>query len=249
MVDLLAASPAARTRSAYAIPRWVMGLLVFDLALGVVYVAHFLAGRPSQFLTHLIDLDGEANFPTWWASMQWFLAAVGATIAILPRLDRHRIRTWFLGVLPLFLLAFSVDEVAMIHETLGQRSDVLLPAGSRAATTGLFHTTGLWMVMLGIPTAIALIVTLAAIVPLIRAPRAWRLLGVGLAVFMTGAVGAEVFSNFTTAGTFGEVVQVTIEEMLEFVGSTLVLWGAWRLARASGFRLDLATFAATEDDR
>ena len=58
-----------------SIPRFIIVLFAVDLALGLVYLAYFLIGHPYEPLARLIDLDGEANLPTWYSSIQWFCVA------------------------------------------------------------------------------------------------------------------------------------------------------------------------------
>jgi hypothetical protein len=41
------------------------------------------------------------------------------------------------------------DEVATLHERLGNKLDIFLPGGSRQNT--LFSTTGIWMFAIGVP--------------------------------------------------------------------------------------------------
>ena len=57
-------------------------------------------------------------------------------------------RSWLLAVLPLVFLALSVDEVARIQEWIGERTDILLPGGSRANTP--LPETGIWMFVVGV---------------------------------------------------------------------------------------------------
>ena len=47
-------------------------LLAADLAMGAVYVADFVLGHPLGALSQFINLDNEANLPTWYSSVQLF---------------------------------------------------------------------------------------------------------------------------------------------------------------------------------
>lgn len=216
------------------LPRWGAVLVAADVTLASVYVLYFLIGRPSGTIAHLIDLDGEANLPAWYVAMQLFLVALLLAIVARRRMDRSRRRTWAVAALPVAFLLMSVDEVAEVHETVGRLSDVFFPGGVRSAPLG---TTGLWVVVVGVPFVIAMIVLLRMAIPLVRSPRAWMLLGAGLGVFLTGAVGVELLSNLVRPDTAAGVAQITVEELLELVGGTLSAWGAWSLAEEVGFVL------------
>lgn len=90
-----------------------------------------------DWLTKMFDLDTEKNVPTWFASILWFLVAVGAGAsylaerlppmhpldnqaqAMIPPGDaKDRLGVVWLIIAFVFLVA-SCDEVATIHEEVG----------------------------------------------------------------------------------------------------------------------------------
>jgi hypothetical protein len=212
------------------IPRVVAFLFGLDLGLALVYFANYLLGRPVDPLTTFIDLDGEANLPTWYASIQWFGVSAALWVFAERQFVRSQIRSWLLVLLPAVFLAFSLDEVAGVHEWVGGRSDALLPSGTRAASP--FATTGIYFIVIGAPFVILFAGLIIAIRPYLgRFPRAFALLAAGMGVFMTGAIAFDVVSNFVTRDSLPGVVQITVEELTEMVGATVVLWGAFELLR------------------
>jgi hypothetical protein len=222
-----------RGPAGHAIPAFVVVLLGVDLAFAIAFAGYFMLGQPFRTLIPFIDLDGEANLPTWYASIQWF--CVGSVFWVFAdrNVVRDRIRSWPLVLLPVIFVAFSLDEVAAIHEFLGVLSDHLLPTGSRYAT--LLSSTGLFFLVVGIPFAIlfaALVVSLRPL--LVRSARGARLLVVGMSLFLFAAVGIDALSNFVTPGTFEGMLQVTVEELTEMVAATLVLWSGYELIRDPG---------------
>src|SRR5690606_22237869 len=132
----------------WPVPSLILWLYACDLGLAALYVANAWLGEPSYQLTQWLDLDGEQNIPTWYSSMQWFLAAalLGLFVQSAPVQPLRRL---LLAILPLTFLAMSLDEVAGIHEWLGVKSDALLPDGDRAAS--LFSANGVWVLVIGVP--------------------------------------------------------------------------------------------------
>lgn len=216
-----------------SVPRFIWVLIAIDLALGLAYLAYFLIGHPYEPLTKLIDLDGEANLPTWYSSVLWFGVAYLTWVFAQRHVVRSRIRTWFLFALPLVFVLFSLDEVAQIHEHVGVLSDALLPSGTREAT--LVSRTGLFFLFVGVPFVIVFIGLLAAVRPfLAERPGAFLKLVAGMAVFVFAAVGLDALSNFTTEGSLAAIVQVLVEEVTEMIAATIVLWGAYELVSEAG---------------
>jgi hypothetical protein len=222
----------ARTKP---IPGGIRLLLAIDLALTIVYFGLFALGDPIPGVGRKFDLNGESNLPTWYASAQWLVVALLLAIVARRAVHRDRRRTWVIVLLPLMFLAMSIDEVAAIHEALGDLSDALLPSGTRAGTP--LHTTGLWILILGIPAIVAIAGLLTAVWPLLRGRPGVGLIVAGVGAFLFGAVGLESLSNLVSPGTAGAVLQVAAEETVEAVAATVVLFGAWLLAISFGFEL------------
>ena len=214
-------------------PRWVVGLIAIDVGLTLLYLIDYALGRPFAPLSHFIDLDGEANLPTWWSSIQWFCVAAAFWVFAIRNVERRPSRSWLLLVLPAIFLAFSLDEVATIHEYVGYMSDVLLPNGER--DTSLVSHTGLFFILFGVPFAILFAGLVTAILPfLARLPRARDRLVAGMALMLIASIGIEALSNLLVPGSPAATLQIAVEEMSEMIGSTFVLWGSVALAQALG---------------
>jgi hypothetical protein len=67
----------------------------------------------------LFDLDGEANIPTWYSSIQLSLAALCAFGCGALERALGSARSWQWGLVGAVLLYASVDEVAQLHEEVG----------------------------------------------------------------------------------------------------------------------------------
>jgi hypothetical protein len=202
-----------------AVPRFVWVLFAIDAALGAAYLADWAVGHPSETFAHLVDLDGERNLPTWYASTLWFSAAA-ILFGVADRYaTRSSIRSWTLWLLPALYLAFSMDETIQVHEAVGTFSDVLLPGGTRDAT--VVHVTGVYGLVVGVPFLIAFgLLILSARPYLRRPPGALTKVVIGMVLMMTGAVGFEFLSNFVVEGSLPAILEIYVEESLEMIGAT-----------------------------
>jgi hypothetical protein len=217
----------------YPVPAVVRGLFAVDLVLVALYALDRLVGQPSWFLSHFVDLNGEANLPTWASSCQ--LAGVAALLFLtLPRHERNSRSRRAIAALGLLLLFLSLDEVASIHEWLGVLSDRYLLGGARKGTS--FARTGLWMVAL-VPAVILWVGWFVR--PLLEGafrPTAVRRLGLlGLVALLASAGGVEVVSNFVGWESVAGILMTMLEEGGEMVGATLMFWAAllvWQVAPA-----------------
>lgn len=220
------------------IPSVILIFLLIDLSLSAGYLFDTMAGHPFGAITSFIDLNGEQNLPTWYSSVQWYSVAALLAVFAWRNVSLRRLRSWLLLALPLVFLFFSLDEVAQIHEWLGDQSDRLLP-GSDRANTPFFHT-GIWMFVLGLP----FLVLFAALIYSMRiyfrrTPGALvRMLG-GMAVMLGGSIGIETLHNFVDSDSILGALQIAAEEMCEMLGATLILWGSYELLRGHGLAWSL----------
>ena len=134
----------------------------------------------------------------------------------------------FLWLLPLVFLAMSADEVVQLHERIGAESDGLLLGGTRAGTA--LPESGIWFIVVGVPFVVAIIALFATIRPYLRRPSgALARIVVGLALLVSGATGGDFVANFLDPGSPAAILEILVEEMLEMVGATVILWGGVEL--------------------
>jgi hypothetical protein len=200
-----------------------------DFALVLAYGINLFISPMYSKTYELLNLNGEANLPTWFSSMQWFYAAVLFGHFSYRNFKRNDVRTWWLALLALMFLMLSLDEVAQVHEWLGSRSDALLPGGTRNDT--VFHQTGFWIVLLGVPF---LVVFLAIAVSIRRylsqSPGAFAKLVIGMGIMLFGSLVVEAMANFVVARSMLHAVQISFEELFEMVGITTIVWAGYQLA-------------------
>jgi hypothetical protein len=129
------------------------------------------------------------------------------------------------------LVATSIDETSSMHERIGVLFEGLV--GSREHT--IFHHTGPWFVIVGLPFGVVVMLLLRRLsaflaeVPWTRV----RLLS-GFGLLLLGAVGVEGLTNFLIPPSSFAVKLasadymrlVAIEEGLEMLGGSVLLWTA-----------------------
>lgn len=202
----------------------------------VLVVLHFLSyaflGKPLR----VFDLNAEGNVPTWWSSVQLLMTGLFLGLVALRncRVDRM---FWLLGFLAAVFVLMSMDEASGLHEKFGKLIDNVLVQRSDT----IFHYTGLWFLVLGVPFVILMIWILHQLSRLLDQVPGTRLcLLLGFAVLLIGAVGIEATSNFAVSresvktGLESQVASfelvVILEEFFEMTGGSLLLWASFLFA-------------------
>lgn len=210
------------------IPTPVRVLLLADITMVALYVLDTALGHPYRPFTGLVDLDGEANLPSWYSSGQLLVLGLLLGVFAVIRPNRLTIRSWPLFALPALCLFLSLDEVAQIHEWLGKKSDVLFATGTRKGS--LFPHTGIWMFLLGPPFLIVVALLWRAFSSSLRGrERVVRLYLIGFFMYAASALGIEILANVVSPGGVASVVQVACEELGEMLGVTLLVWATLEL--------------------
>lgn len=219
------------------IPKFIVCFFLFDLALASLYVINAKLGYPHQFLTSLVDLAGEANLPSWYSSIQLFI--VSALLAVAPYKMYHKkdMKFWVLLIMSVAFALMSLDEIAQIHEWLGGMSDLLLPGGTRKNT--VFHITGIWMLLIGIPFSIFMLGLVFCLKRYTKIKRPiFNKFIIGLIIFMGSANGTEILSNFIYSSGKAKIIRICFEEFGEMVGVTILMWAAYEFVLSHNFSLD-----------
>jgi len=231
------------------IPAGICVLFAADIALVVAPTLDYLVGSPFSAVRNWLSLDSEFSLPAWYSSMQWFCAAM--LFGLIPAyLWKRRLPgMWALAALALLCLVFSIDEILGIHEWLGRQSDALLPHGHRDHT--LFSRTGIWPIVIGLPVVAILAALLLSLkrVYTRSGKHACRRLVAGVIVMFSGALLVELANNFMETAVAGgglALLQVVVEEFLEMVGVTVIIWAAYDFTVAHGFALSVPSGAIAE---
>lgn len=98
-----------------------------------------------------------------------------------------------------------------------------------------FPRTGVAVILFGIPFAVAVALLFVRLRPLLGdAGGPFLKLAVGMAAVLVGAIGVDALSNLVVPSSTIAGITVLVEEMLELGGATIVLWGAYDIAREIG---------------
>ena len=168
--------------------------------------------RPSS-LMRLFNLDGEANVPTWIATVQLLIASgLLWALAQAPGVN-YRARWKLLSFLFLYI---SLDEASQMHEML------IYPLREGLGLGGMFYFA--WVVP-AIPVAAFLVYWYWA--PVMSVPGSVKAMAIGSAAsYLSGALGIEMIGGAWADARGGHnvtyAVLTSLEELLELAG--VALW-------------------------
>ena len=185
-----------------------------------LWIYHYRVVELHWLWLQLFDVDQENNLPTWFS--QFLLILASALLWICAGKETAEKRPfhghWY--VLSAGFLLMAIDEVAGMHESI---NSVIIMTWAKPAAF------------------LVLVIGLAFVPFLLQLPRATALLfGVAGAVFLTGAVGAEIGGNAmvrdSLENTLGYKLNTMAEESLEMFGVILFLWALLRYMGGPGAR-------------
>ena len=210
------------------IPTLIVVALVVDVALIGAFMADRLFDHPmGAHVRRVLDAAEESSLITWYSTVKLFLVGWWLLTLTLAFARMGTPRTWLSGLLTTGFFILSIDEAAMIHEAVGFVMDrAWLPTRDRK-DTALFHQTGIWVLVV-VPVMAILLWMVISMARIWRNPGATRLFILGVIVFLGGA-GSDFLGNFTAGSGPLDTLQVAIEEYLEMVGVTMILWAVHRL--------------------
>ncbi|OGW78005.1 MAG: hypothetical protein A3C51_01660 [Omnitrophica bacterium RIFCSPHIGHO2_02_FULL_46_20] len=183
-------------------------------------IINILLGEPSKSITRLIDMDTEANIPTWFSSILLFIAAFFAyRCSFLSKTHQNGKTIW--QVLSLWLLVMSCDEVATIHEQVGFLINKYIFKFSRPGS----HT---WLLMIG-PLAVIIVLSIGIKIKkyLNDSTKAARLLIIGALIYFFGSIVLESTLGFLSSNHLDILrrVEAMLEESFEMVGVIIFISG------------------------
>jgi hypothetical protein len=196
----------------------VCGILLLVLSNVVCYILKFVANHPRIHNFTMINLDEEANIPTYVSSC--LLLASGCLLGVIALGEKKRDSAFFRHWIILSLLFFymSLDEAAGIHEHLNGPINEWLDVG------GVFYYGAV------IPGIIALLFLLVAYFRFWMAlpPRTKYLFLVSGVLYVGGVIGLEMVggrhASLYGTKTLRYGLLATVEETLEFAGISLFLY-------------------------
>ena len=187
-------------------------ILAASLAGRLLYVSGYLQSFDFT-INELLNVDAEANPPTWFAAMQLFAAGLLALSLAELRNDTQR-WGWYLVAGTLTLM--SLDEVSSLHEELGR------PLRDALGTSGIFYFA--W-VLVAIPFVITMAVVLRRLLSSL-AKQERRLFFAASGLYFCGAIGGEMVSGIVADDqeSVGYVFITHVEEGLEYLGVAMLIY-------------------------
>lgn len=218
------------------IPAFIMLFFIMDVLMGGVFLVQIAFPRMVNIAGNMIDMDGERNLTTWYSSLQLFLIGFLLAGFVYHKFDRSRTEAWALLLVPAMFFFLSLDEAAQIHEKVGRYMDTM--AGKHAGQRAIFDRTGGWMVVC-VPMLIGAVALIAKLTW-----NYWRghrrflwLFAAGMSLLVAAAAGIEILHNWVVPLSTAAKAEVLVEETLEMIGATFMLWGVYLLLKESGIQI------------
>lgn len=204
--------------------RLLVGLVVFELFLVLIYVADSWLGSPISAIHRLFDLDRESTIPGWFSSIQLFSIGIIFVLAARQCGPSDHPSGLFLVIVGAGFVFLSADEAAAIHEKI---TEVLTRIEWMPRFKG---NHGIWIpIYLGVCLVLFLTTYREIRAMWIRFRRETLMMAVGITLFLLGVVGLEILSyEFLADRTSSSLYQaeVALEELLEMFGASVVFYGA-----------------------
>lgn len=195
-------------------------LLITHLAMQHLNLAYDEKHGQIFEVSNRLDVDDEASVPTWFSQAIWIGVALASGLAYY--LNKKSSARWTWLVMVGIGVVFSIDEVSGLHE-LSLQSLHLLVFGLEQPTSRL---NAWWLVL---PVILVLGTIFLRRLYKIMAPSNWFIMLGGWMLFMTGAVGFELYGNDIPHNTFYyQGIITAIEEGLEMLGGIIVLYAILR---------------------
>ena len=205
--------------------KFLVAVIVFEMILVAVFLADGILGEPSRTFHKLFDLDGEKNIPALFSSAQLFLVGIVFLSMAYQLRQPHFSSPRFLAVLGMAFIFLSLDEAISIHEQI---------------TKSLVHIEwiprfkgnhGIWVAPYLLIGLVFFLLTYKELLTMWRnSKREMTIMVLGFTIFLLGVVGMDVISfQFLREGDtppYLYQLEVAIEEFLEMIGISLVLYGA-----------------------
>lgn len=195
-------------------PKLIFSVLIsFNLLMVFAYLGNFLVFNVAPI--YMLDLNSEANLPTWYSSMLLFLVGLTAISLYLtpPTPTGAKPLLFLLGGMSFLFL--SADEVALIHEKFN----------------GLFF--GSWILIYGLITLIILSCVKKELYYIWCLNKKSVFLGILGLSFYGIAMSCEYIGYFIYGDIFwnnpnksiGYILEVCVEEFFELTGHSTILYG------------------------
>src|SRR5215204_4703976 len=222
----------------------IIAVMLITLAGLAARFAMYMWGQEGYLeALRIFDVGEERSIPTWFESIQFLLCSILLAVVAVAKKQRNDRYILHWSVLSIILLLLSLDEVASIHEAIGQLSEHLLHNTTGFTPSGAI--TFFWVVPGAVFVFIVLLAYLRFLADLPQSTR--RLFLLAGAVFVLGALGFEMLSAQVSSSPEGIAnffgmeralsqhsanalpkimigLQTCVEEMFEMLGLTAFIY-------------------------
>ena len=222
----------------------VLGSIIVLLAgLHLFVHAVWITRRHDLFgMRRLFNMGAEASIPTYFSTLQLFLAALLLSLISRNEYETSNPDRWRWALLALGLLIMSVDEVAQIHDVLV--ADIVRPIVREAQ--GFSSDKWYYVVFGEMPWLVAYLplvgLLFAVYVPFLRRlPRRYLILFISAGImFVGGAMGLDMVEGYLNSENIrGLIFQVNrmVEETCEMAGIMIFIYALMNYIRDKGIVL------------
>lgn len=193
-------------------------LAVLHLSLQYINIVHLNETYgPFYELTNRLDFDDESSIPTWFQQLLFLVITFGSGLIAYMQTEKAKRNFWIL--ISILAILGSLDEVASIHENILQNLHTLFFDDS---TPTLLANA--WVIIVPFLLIAALIFVIKAYLVMPR--RTLRLFIIGGVTFFIGSVLVDIMtsSGDSTQAFLNQGIMVSIEEILELLGLTVVVY-------------------------
>ncbi len=204
---------------------FLVAVIIVEICMVAVFLTYELLDKQGLFIHRLFNLDSEKNIPALFSSAQLFLVGlVFLSIAYQSRQTRFY-SPLFLTALGTAFIFLAFDEAFSIHERI---------------TYSLVHIEwiprfkgdhGIWVAPYLFAGLVFFLLTYKQFLKMWKeSRRETTIMASGIVIFMVGVVGLEVI-GYQLLGEGSSIshlytLEVALEEFLEMMGISIVLYGA-----------------------
>ena len=193
----------------------------------VIHLINLVSGFPSWQMERLFALGEESNIPTWFSSGLWGLVSFAAYRC--SRVVRAKKEALLWMIMAAVFLVFSIDEVAMIHESLFGIIGRYFPEHLRSEILPHFRASN-WPIIAA-PFLVLTIVWLIQVFKRFSIDRpVGQLILLGFFLVIFGGWGLEITTNFLNHNELQWLweIESAFEESMEMFGAIMILSGLFK---------------------
>jgi len=208
----------------------LFSLIFIELIFAAIFYFNISSGEPSWLINILFNFDGEHNIPAWFSSSQYLLIAILLLVLWQQKRLNPPPSSAFLLISGLLFIFLSMDEATDFHGKLAEMRHHFqwIPQAEEGR--------GIWISVYIFLGSVFILVTFRDLLALWKAyPKESMIVAIGATLLILGAAGMESIAYKILEGTTAQEalatdpiyrIELLIEELLEMIGCSLMLYGA-----------------------